>query len=102
MTRAHALRFITRPLNPLGDPAGPLYDISTIFYLTDQPDPRPENAAVGLVVHLALSAGFGALRELRRGASGLASEALDDSLGDARVRLGRQVHQALEGAPQRA
>lgn len=39
----------------------PLYDISTIFYFTDQPDPRPENAAVGLVVHLTLSAGFGAL-----------------------------------------
>jgi hypothetical protein len=39
----------------------PLYDISTIFYFTDQPDPVPENAAVGLVVHLALSAGFGAL-----------------------------------------
>jgi hypothetical protein len=39
----------------------PLYDISTIFYFTDEPAPRPENAAVGLVVHLALSAGFGAL-----------------------------------------
>jgi hypothetical protein len=39
----------------------PLYDISTIFYFTDEPTPRPENAAVGLVVHLALSAGFGAL-----------------------------------------
>ena len=32
----------------------PLYDISTIFYFTDKPDPVPENAAVGLVVHLAL------------------------------------------------
>jgi hypothetical protein len=39
----------------------PLYDISTIFYFTDEPTPRPENAAVGLVVHLALSAGFGVL-----------------------------------------
>ncbi len=39
----------------------PLYDISTIFYFTDQPDPVPENAAIGFVVHLALSAGFGAL-----------------------------------------
>lgn len=39
----------------------PLYDISTIFHFSDQPDPVPENAAVGLVVHLALSAGFGAL-----------------------------------------
>jgi hypothetical protein len=39
----------------------PLYDISTIFYFTDQPDPVPEKAAVGLVVHLALSAGFGVL-----------------------------------------
>jgi len=39
----------------------PLYDMSTIFYFTDQPDPVPENAAVGLAVHLALSAGFGVL-----------------------------------------
>jgi hypothetical protein len=39
----------------------PLYDMSTIFYFTDQPDPRPENAAIGLVVHLTLSAGFGVL-----------------------------------------
>lgn len=39
----------------------PLFDISTIFYFTDKPDPIPENAAVGLVVHLALSAGFGVL-----------------------------------------
>ena len=39
----------------------PLYDISTIFYFSDTPDPIPENAAVGLVVHLALSAGFGVL-----------------------------------------
>jgi len=39
----------------------PLYDISTIFHFTDQPDPVPENAVVGLVVHLTLAAGFGAL-----------------------------------------
>jgi hypothetical protein len=39
----------------------PLYDISTIFYFTDEPTPRPEVAVVGLVVHLALSAGFGVL-----------------------------------------
>ena len=39
----------------------PLFDISTIFYFSDQPDPVPVNAAVGLVVHLALSAAFGAL-----------------------------------------
>jgi hypothetical protein len=39
----------------------PLYDISTIFHFSDKPDPVPENAVVGLVVHLALSAGFGAL-----------------------------------------
>ncbi len=38
----------------------PLYDISTIFYFTDMPEPIPVNAAVGLVVHLALAAGFGA------------------------------------------
>lgn len=45
-----------------GMPAvAPLYDISTIFYFSAQPDPVPENAAVGFVVHLALSAGFGAL-----------------------------------------
>jgi hypothetical protein len=39
----------------------PLYDISTVFHFTDQPDPVAENAAIGLVTHLALSAGFGAL-----------------------------------------
>ena len=39
----------------------PLYDISTIFHFSDQPDPVPENAVIGLVVHLALSGGFGAL-----------------------------------------
>lgn len=38
----------------------PLYDISTIFYFTDMPDPQPVNAAVGLVVHLTLAAAFGA------------------------------------------
>jgi hypothetical protein len=38
----------------------PLYDISTIFYFSDMPDPTPENAAVGLIVHLGLSAAFGA------------------------------------------
>lgn len=38
----------------------PLYDISTIFHFSEQPDPTPENAVIGLVVHLALSAGFGA------------------------------------------
>jgi hypothetical protein len=44
---------------PGSAPVAPLYDISTIFYFTDKPDPVPENAAVGLIVHLALSAGFG-------------------------------------------
>jgi hypothetical protein len=45
-----------------GKPAvAPLYDISTIFYFSDKPDPTRENAAVGLVVHLTLAAGFGAL-----------------------------------------
>jgi len=39
----------------------PLYDISTIFHFSDKPDPIPENAAIGLVVHLTLSAAFGAL-----------------------------------------
>ncbi|MGE0065790.1 MAG: hypothetical protein AB7T48_00390 [Solirubrobacterales bacterium] len=39
----------------------PLFDISTIFYFTDKPDPVPVNAAVGLVVHLTLSAAFGVL-----------------------------------------
>lgn len=38
----------------------PLYDISTIFHFTEKPDPSPENLAVGLIVHLALAAGFGA------------------------------------------
>lgn len=38
----------------------PLYDISTIFHFADKPDPSPENLAVGLVVHLGLSAAFGA------------------------------------------
>jgi hypothetical protein len=40
--------------------AAPLYDISTIFHFADQPDPTPENAVIGLVVHLTLAAGFGA------------------------------------------
>lgn len=45
-----------------GMPAvAPLYDISTIFHFADKPDPSPENLAVGLIVHLALSAGFGAV-----------------------------------------
>ncbi len=39
----------------------PLYDISTIFYFADKPDPQPINAAVGLVVHLTLAAAFGAV-----------------------------------------
>jgi hypothetical protein len=39
----------------------PLYDISTIFHFSDRPDPVPENAVIGLVVHLTLSAGFGAV-----------------------------------------
>ncbi len=38
----------------------PLYDISTIFYFADKPDPQPVNAAVGLIVHLTLSGAFGA------------------------------------------
>lgn len=38
----------------------PLYDISTIFYFSDMPDPQPVNAAVGLVMHLTLAAAFGA------------------------------------------
>ena len=53
----------------------PLYDISTIFYFTDKPDPQPINAAVGLVVHLTLAAAFGAalaaLAPLARGAGRL-------------------------------
>ena len=45
-----------------GKPAvAPLYDISTIFYFSDKPDPTPENAVVGLIVHLTLAGGFGAL-----------------------------------------
>jgi hypothetical protein len=44
-----------------GMPAvAPLYDISTIFHFADKPQPSPENMAVGLIVHLTLSAGFGA------------------------------------------
>lgn len=39
----------------------PLYDISTIFYFSDKPDPQPINAAVGLVMHLTLAAAFGAM-----------------------------------------
>ncbi len=39
--------------------AAPLYDISTIFHFAAAPDPTPENAVVGLVTHLTLSAGFG-------------------------------------------
>lgn len=54
----------------------PLYDMSTIFYFTDKPDPQPINAAVGLVVHLTLSAAFGAtlavLAPLARGVARLA------------------------------
>jgi hypothetical protein len=50
----------------------PLYDISTIFYFSDMPDPQPINAAVGLVVHLTLAAAFGAtlaaIAPLARGA----------------------------------
>jgi hypothetical protein len=30
----------------------PLYDISTIFHFADEPQPSPENLAVGLIVHL--------------------------------------------------
>ena len=40
--------------------AAPLYDISTIFHFADKPQPTPENLAIGLVVHLTLSAAFGA------------------------------------------
>lgn len=40
--------------------AAPLFDISTIFHFADTPDPTPENAVIGLVVHLTLSAAFGA------------------------------------------
>jgi hypothetical protein len=44
-----------------GMPAvAPLWDISTIFHFADTPDPTPENLAVGLTVHLTLSAAFGA------------------------------------------
>jgi hypothetical protein len=44
-----------------GMPAvAPLYDISTIFHFADKPQPVPENMAVGLTVHLTLSAAFGA------------------------------------------
>src|SRR5687767_14984271 len=38
----------------------PLYDISTIFHFADEPQPSPENLAVGLIVHLTLSGAFGA------------------------------------------
>ncbi len=44
--------------------AAPLYDISTIFHFADKPDPTPENAVVGLITHLTLSAGFGVLLAL--------------------------------------
>ena len=37
----------------------PLLDISTIFYFDDKPTVSPENMAVGLITHLALSAAFG-------------------------------------------
>ena len=54
----------------------PLYDISTIFYFADKPDPQPVNAAVGLIVHLTLSGAFGAalaaLAPLAKGAARLA------------------------------
>jgi hypothetical protein len=40
--------------------AAPLYDISTIFHFADRPEPSPENLAIGLIVHLTLSAAFGA------------------------------------------
>jgi len=53
----------------------PLYDISTIFFFTDKPDPQPVNAAVGLIVHLTLSGAFGAalaaLAPLAKGAARL-------------------------------
>jgi len=50
----------------------PLYDISTIFYFADKPDPQPVNAAVGLIVHLTLSGAFGAaLAALAKGAARL-------------------------------
>ena len=53
----------------------PLYDISTIFYFADKPDPQPVNAAVGLIVHLTLSGAFGAalaaLAPLAKGAARL-------------------------------
>lgn len=37
----------------------PLLDISTIFNVAERPEPTPDNMAVGLVTHLALSMGFG-------------------------------------------
>jgi hypothetical protein len=40
-----------------GMPAvAPLYDISTIFHFADTPQPAPRTLAVGLIVHLTLSA----------------------------------------------
>jgi hypothetical protein len=37
----------------------PMLDISTIFHFSDQPEVSPENVAIGLIVHMALSMGFG-------------------------------------------
>ncbi len=37
----------------------PLVDISTIFNVTETPDPTPENISIGLVTHLNLSLLFG-------------------------------------------
>lgn len=57
----------------------PLYDISTIFHFADAPQPSPENLAVGLIVHLTRSAGFGAtfalLAPLVRGSARLVAAA---------------------------
>jgi hypothetical protein len=63
-----------------GMPAvAPLYDISTIFHFADTPQPSPENLAVGLIVHLTLSAAFGAtfalLAPLIRGSTRLVAAA---------------------------
>lgn len=42
----------------------PLLDMSTIFYFDPKPTVSPENTVVGLITHLALSAGFGLAFEL--------------------------------------
>src|SRR5919198_3642807 len=40
-------------------PVAPFMAISTVFHASAMPQPSPENVVVGMVVHIALSVGFG-------------------------------------------